>query len=65
MANQKYSAKEQQRYHNQMAKPGAVKYDPVTGAKLKVSDFERGVHKAKADNIAKHRARVAREHGKK
>lgn len=65
MANQRYSAKEQQAFHNKMAKPGAVKYDPNTGKAIKVSDFERGVHKAKADNIAKHRAKVARQHGKK
>jgi len=57
--NQKYSAREQQDYHNKLAKPGAVKYNRSTGEKLKVSDFERGVHKAKADQIFKARRKAA------
>lgn len=64
MAGKKYSAKEQQAYHNKMAKPGAVKYDQNTGKAIKLSDFERGVHKAKADQIFKARARTAKKHGK-
>ena len=64
MAKQKYSAKEQQAYHNKMAKPGAFKFNQATGEKVKLSDFERGVHKAKADQIHKARAKCARKHGK-
>lgn len=64
MAGKKYSAKEQQDYHNKMAKPGAVKYDQNTGKAIKLSDFERGLHKAKADSIFKQRAAMARKHGK-
>lgn len=64
MAGKKYSAKEQQAYHNKMAKPGAFKFNQATGEKVKLSDFERGVHKAKADQIFKARARTAKKHGK-
>ena len=53
----KRTASEKKAYHNSLAKPGAKKYDPVTGGFTNVSDFERGVHKAKADQI--HRAQVA------
>lgn len=57
----KYSPKERQDFHNNMAKPGAKKFDS-SGSIVKVSDFERGVHKAKADQIFKARKKAAIKH---
>lgn len=64
----KYTAKQKQDYHNKLAKPGAKKnvYDKSVGMVVtkSVSDFERGVHKAKADNICKARQKTWRKHNK-
>lgn len=64
--NVKYSPEQKQKYHNKLAKPGATKKvkNKETGKveTRKVSDFERGTHKAKADIIAKARMRTFRKH---
>ena len=65
-SGKQYSAKEKQAYHNKMAKKGAKKTvkdpnDPSKKIKKNVSDFERGVHKAKADMICKARQRAWRK----
>lgn len=64
--NTKFTPKQKQDYHNGLAKQGATKnvFDRSTGVVVvkKVSDFERGVHKAKADNIVKARIRAFKKH---
>lgn len=55
----KFTLKEKQDYHNAQAKLGATKFDKKTHQIVKVSDFERGAHKAKADMIFEQRKRFA------
>lgn len=51
----KYTLKEKQDYHFKMCKVGATKIDKKTGQLLKVSDFERGAHCARANAILDYR----------
>ena len=51
----KYTLKEKQDWHNQQAKKGATKISKKTGQTVKVSNFERGAHKAQADSIFRRR----------
>lgn len=64
----KYTPAQKQAYHNQQSKPGATKnvYDKTTGVVVvkKLSDFERGRHKEKADTIVKARKRAYRKYNK-
>ena len=53
----RFTLKDKQKWHNQMAKPGAKKKSKETGRPVKVTDFERGAHKAQADAIARKRYR--------
>lgn len=53
----KFTMKDKQDWHNRQAKPGATKKSKKTGKVVKVSNFERGAHKAQADNIARQRYR--------
>ena len=69
MAQQKKSAKkytpaQKVKYHNSKAKVGATKTVNVDGKKetRKLSDFERGRHKEKADSIVKARMRTFKKH---
>lgn len=59
IGKKKYTLKEKQDYHNRQAKRGATKFDKKTHQTVKVSDFERGAHKARADMIFKQRKRFA------
>lgn len=47
----KYTLKEKQDYHFKMCKVGSTKIDKKTGQLVKVSDFERGAHCARANSI--------------
>lgn len=60
----KFTAKQRQEWHNAMSKKGATKYDSVTGVAKPVSDFERGVHHAKATEILNARKRTKRWYAK-
>ncbi len=56
----KYTPKEKQDYHFEMSKPGATKQaKDINGhsVKIPVSDFERGMHRAKGENILAARRR--------
>lgn len=55
----KYTLKEKQDYHNRQAKIGATKFDKITKRMVKVSDFERGAHKAMANMIFEKRKHFA------
>lgn len=55
----KYTLKEKQDYHNRQAKRGATKFDKITKRMVKVSDFERGAHKAMANMIFEKRKHFA------
>lgn len=59
MAKQNYTAKQQQAYHNKQSKVGAKGKDGNL-----LSDFARGYHKAKADEIVKQRKRAWNYHNK-
>lgn len=60
MSNEKkYTLKEMQDYHFKMCKVGAVKKDPQTGKLVKVSDFMRGAHWRKANDILNFRRKCA------
>lgn len=63
MANVTYSASERKRYHNMLARKGATVTRP-DGSTKKVSDFERGVHKAKADFIHKAQVKTFKKYNK-
>ena len=52
---EKFSLKEKQDYHFKMCKVGATKIDKKTGQLVKVSDFERGAHCARANSILDYR----------
>ncbi len=56
MANKK-TPSQLKAYHNRQAKKGATRIDRVTGEVVELSDYARGIHRAKADQI--HRAQVA------
>ena len=60
MAKQKYTAAQQQAWHNKQSKVGAKDKDGNL-----LSDFARGFHKAKADEIVKQRKRVWARHNNK
>ncbi len=57
----KFTLKEKQDYHNRMAKKGATKFDYKSKRQVKVSDFERGAHKAMANMIFQKRKRFAQK----
>ncbi len=56
---EKFTLKEKQDHHNRMAKKGATKFDYKSKRQVKVSDFERGAHKAMANMIFQKRKRFA------
>lgn len=56
---QRYTLKERQDYHNRQAKKGATKFDYKSKRQVKVSDFERGAHKAMANMIFQKRKSFA------
>lgn len=60
----KYTPAQKVKYHNSKAKVGATKTVNVNGKKetRKLSDFERGRHKEKADTIVKARMRTFKKH---
>ena len=62
-----YTPAEKQKYHLEMSKKGATKVNPNTGEVYEISDFKRGEHYAKAQNIlyARKRAKIRHENNKK
>lgn len=58
----KYTPKEQQNYHNGLSKKGASRFNSATGEKYIISDFERGRHFEKAQQIHKARVKTYKQH---